>query len=125
MDYAPYKISLKFTQEPVKVELITGAYNVYLLGGFSISRDESFSIDIVSEKTGMAVNVHEPFLKPRDYTNGRSIKYFDFVIDANGVYIVTLHHFENIRVKRSMHPLIKLLQEPVPLNKLKLLITRD
>lgn len=125
MDYPPYRITIKLSPEPVVAELVSGPYNVHLIGGFSVEGHEGFGITITNVKTGERIKVNEPFFKKRDYSYGRSINYFNFSINENEKFEIVVHDFEKLVVKRSMNPLFNILQERVPSDKLKILIVRE
>ena len=116
-------LQLQFDHQPCLVQFTKGLYRVFILGGYYVKAGKQFNILVTDLQTKETIPVNEKLFKLRCRKNGQpAIKYFDFEIPHNGSYQVSILHFNDLLVKKSMLVSARFFQQPVALSGLTLLI---
>jgi hypothetical protein len=97
-------MNLKFKlKEVVEVEMYSGFYEIFVLGGFDVKANPDFFVQILNVKTNDVILLKEKSLKARDYKNGsRAVKFFGFEVSEYGNYNISVHNYNDIIVKYNM-----------------------
>lgn len=87
----------------VETEIYSGFYEIHILGGFDITTNPDFYLQIVNIETGDDIELKEKQLKARDYKDGkRAVKFYSFEIGKYGKYKISTHNYKDMVVKYHM-----------------------
>jgi hypothetical protein len=104
-------MNLKFKlKEVIEVEIYSGFYNIFVLGGFDVQANPDFFVQILNIKTNEVILLKEKSLKARDYKHGlRAVKFFGFEVVEYGKYEISVHNYDDLIVKFHMPMLFSFL----------------
>ncbi len=107
----------------ININLISGQYNICIIGGFYIKANDSFKAELLNNATNEKIIAPEKFLKERTYRkSNRTVKYFDFNITTAGVYELSIHNFSDLIVKKSRLRLLRQFQTKIEIEQLEICI---
>jgi hypothetical protein len=107
----------------ININLISGQYNICIIGEFYIKANDSFKAELLNNTTNEKIIARDFFLKERTYRNSnRAVKYFDCNITTGGVYELSIHNFSDLIVKKSRLWLLRQFQTKIEIEQLEICI---
>jgi len=112
--------TLKLSNDPTQIDLFADRYGIYICGGYNV-KTNSFKIKLTNKTTEETIQVFEHGLKLRDFDG---VQYFYFDIIKTGSYYISFHNYDDLVVKRTMLPILSLLQSKIDLADIRIKIER-
>lgn len=105
---------IRIIESDVEVELYTGTFGVYVLGGWDVVV-EDFTFSLTNMKTGRVVNPKVTQWRVQSYEYGeRAKKIMTLDIPERGKYAIIFKNQDSLKVWKAGLPLIsRLLTQPI------------
>lgn len=105
---------IRIVESDIKIELHTGIFGVYVLGGWDVVVD-NFSFSLTNIKTGKIINPKVTQWRLQSYECGeRAKKIMTLDVPEQGNYAITFKNQDSLKVWRASLPIInRLFKQPI------------
>ncbi len=117
-------MKFKLQSNPVPVYFYKGQFDLFIIGGFFIKANQNFKINIFNNDTNEQIILRKKCINFKFIDGKRALNYFDFKIETQGNYEISIENFDDLIVKKSMLWSKRIFQRAIDLNKIEIMIER-